>query len=82
MVRRLLQDNKVPGTSVGTRAAAAPGTRRVCHRTLRREPYQWLHPLPNKFLAAPGETWLLEVAGRVIRTKTVDAGWGELRVGL
>ena len=25
MVRRVLKDNKVPGTSVGTRAAEAPG---------------------------------------------------------
>ena len=38
-VRRVLKDNKVPGTSSGTRAAKAPGQgSRVCSRTLGREP--------------------------------------------
>ena len=37
-VRGLLQDKKVPGTSMWTRVAAAPGPCRACHRTLGREP--------------------------------------------
>ena len=39
-VRGLLQDKKVPGTNMGTRAAAAPGLPpcRACRRTPGREP--------------------------------------------
>ena len=38
-VRGLLQDKKVPGTSTGTRAAAAPGRLCwACSRTPGREP--------------------------------------------
>ena len=39
MVRGLLQDKKVPGTSMGTRETAAPGLRPGAHhRTLGKEP--------------------------------------------
>ena len=39
MVRRVLKDNKVPGTSAGTRAAEVPSWgRRVCCKILEREP--------------------------------------------
>ena len=38
MVRRVLKDNKVPGTSKGTRAAEDPAGGRVCWRVLGREP--------------------------------------------
>ena len=38
-VRRVLKDNKVPGTSAGTRAAEAPGGgRRVYCKKLGRKP--------------------------------------------
>ena len=38
-VRRMLKDNKVPGTSTGTRVAEAPSQRsRVCCKILGREP--------------------------------------------
>ena len=38
MVKRVLKDNKVPGTSVGTRAAKAWPRHRVYCRILGREP--------------------------------------------
>ena len=39
MVRRVLKDNKVPGTCVGTRAAEAPDLgRRICYRIVGKEP--------------------------------------------
>ena len=39
MARRVLKDNKVPGTSSRTRAADGPGQgHRVCCRILGREP--------------------------------------------
>ena len=39
MVRRVLKDNKVPVTSVGTRVAKAPSWgHRVCCKILGREP--------------------------------------------
>ena len=62
----MLSDGKVPGTSKGTRAAAAHGLvpAGTCHRILGREPNQQLPPLPNQEdRAAPGWTWVLEVAG-------------------
>ena len=38
-VRRVLKDNKVPGTSMGTRMAETPGqSHRVCCKILGREP--------------------------------------------
>ena len=37
-VRRVLKDNKVPGTCTGTKAAKAPPEGRICCRILGREP--------------------------------------------
>ena len=87
-VRGLLQDKKVPGTSIGTRAAASPG---LPLPGLLQDSWEraglTAPPLPNKAWAAQRDTWLIEVRGRGIRTKcgkhrkTVGAGWGDLRIG-
>ena len=83
MVKRVLQDNKVLGTSVGTTEATAPGPAPTGSASgFFGE--SWVNgslPCQTRF-EQHRETWLLEVTERGIRMETVDAGWGELRVGL
>ena len=88
MIRKLLWDSKVLGTSADTRAAAAPGQEPAgtCHRILGQGPNQQPPPLLNRDREAPGWTWMLEVTGenkddvgdtqvRGSPTETVNAGW-------
>ena len=83
MVRRLLQDSKVPGTSLGTRATVAPGPALAgpAAGLLGESQVNSSLPCQTRFEQPQEETWLLEVAGRGIRTEIVDSGCGELRVG-
>ena len=83
MVRRVLQDNKVSGSSTTTKVAAAPGLAPAGSATgfLGESWVNGSLPCQTRF-EQHRETWLLEVTERGIRMETVDAGWGELRVGL
>ena len=67
----MLQDKKVPGTSRGTRATAAPGPHLLGLPQDSWERARLTAPSPaNQGLSSTeGETWLLEVTGRGIRTK-------------
>ena len=91
MVRRLLQDNKFPATSTGSRAAAAPGPGLLQDSWERA---RLIAPSPAKQGLSSTERDLVawshregnkdEVAntqGRWAPTETVDASWGELRAG-
>ena len=86
MIRRLLWDNKVPGTTTGTRVAAAPGLAPAGSAAGFLEDSQVNGALPcqagrfelhqdgpggNKDKVA--NTW-----GRCVPNETVDAGWEEL----
>ena len=83
MVRRELQDNKVPGPNAGTRVAPAPGLAPTRSATGLMGESQVNSSLPcqTRFEQPQEETWLLEVAGRGIRMETMDASLEELRVG-
>ena len=68
-VRGLLQDKKVPGTNLGTRVAAAPGSP-LLGLLDSWERAELTAPSPAKQgLSNTVETWLPEVAGWGIRTK-------------
>ena len=72
LVRGLLQDKKVPGTSSGTRATAAPGPSLLGLQQCSWERAGLTSPSPAKQVLSSterDETWLLEVAGRGIRMK-------------
>ena len=67
----MLQYKKVPGTSMGTRAAAAPGPPLPGLPQDSWERAGLTIPSPAKQVLSSterDETWLLEVAGRGIRT--------------
>ena len=88
MVRRLLWDDKIPGTSVGIRVAAAPG---LTPAGLLQDSWKRARSMAPSLAnredrATPGWTWMLEVAGENKNevpnaqglyppTDTVDASW-------
>ena len=70
MVRGLLQDKKVPGTSAGTRAIEAPGPRPQGLPQDYWERAELTAPSPaEQGLNSTERDWLLEVTGRGRRTK-------------
>ena len=94
MVRRVLKDNKVPGTSTGTRADEAPsraagsvagflGESRVngsLHCQARLEQHR---QRPGCLKSQGGnKDKVVNTQGLCAPTETVDAGWGELGLSL
>ena len=91
MVRRLFWDAKVPGTSVGTRAAAAPGPAPAWSATEFLDESQVNSSLPCQtgMFEQHQVTWMRDVAegnkdevantqGQCAPPGTVDTGWEEL----
>ena len=88
MVRRVFQDNKVPGTRRGTRAAAAPGLAPSgsAEGFLRWSQVNGSLPCQTRFeqhQEGPGclksqrgnKDKVANTQGRCAPTETVDAGW-------